>query len=404
MPDYPKTPRSTVKRIPKRGHYDRATVHAVLDAGRVCHVGFVVEGQPFVIPTAYGREGDVIYLHGATTSRLLAHLQQGVPACVAVTHLDGVVLARSLFHHSLNYRSAVVFGTARLVEDAAERERALTVISEQLLPGRWAEARQPNAKENKATAVLAISIEEASAKIRAGGPVDDAEDYSLPIWAGVLPMQTCYGLPLPDEQMPLGIAAAASVIQALGSTPIALPLPGLKPIEPPLPDEYAPFYAAYVAKANGRDAAQLLAETLLATPLLLAQLPEAQWDYAYAPGKWSIREMLLHVIDTERIMAYRLLRISRGDESPLPGFDEQAYAANSSAAGRSAASLIAEYQAVRQATLHLLANLPPEAWRKTGTASQSKVSARALAYIIAGHEQHHLAVLRERYLVSVHLV
>lgn len=398
MSDYPKTPRSTVKRVPKRGHYDAATVHAVLDAGRVCHVGFCVEQQPFVIPTAYGRDGDVLYLHGAVTSRLMVQLQQGVPACVAVTHLDGIVLARSLFHHSLNYRSVVAFGTARLVESEEERERALTVISEQMLRGRWAEARGPNAKENKATTVLALAIEEATAKVRTGGPADDAEDYELPIWAGVLPMRQSYGVPVPDERLAVGMSAAASVLAAVQSGEAVLALPALPPVPRPEAGSFAPFYAGYIGQVEGRDAAQVLAAGLVTTPLLLSQVPAALHDHAYAPGKWTVKELLLHLIDTERIMAYRLLRISRGDLSPLPGFDENAYVPHSGAAGRSLSALIEEYRAVRVATLHLVAGLPAEAWAQMGTASGALVSASALVYIMAGHELHHVGVLRERYL------
>lgn len=197
METFEKTSRNQVKRIPKRGLYDRESIYAILDAGCVGHVGFSMQGQPFVIPTIYGRAGDVLYLHGATTSRMLVALQQGLPVCLTVTHIDGLVLARSAFHHSMNYRSAVIFGTARLTEEG-EKIRALEVISNQILSGRWEEIRQPNAKELKATSVLALTIEEASAKVRTGHPGDDKEDYELPIWAGVLPMKTVYGQPEED--------------------------------------------------------------------------------------------------------------------------------------------------------------------------------------------------------------
>lgn len=197
MKTFAKTDRNQVKRIPKRGHYDEATIFAILDAACVGHVAFTVDDQPFVIPTIYGRSGDTLYFHGATTSRMLKVLQEGVPVCVTVTHIDGLVLARSAFHHSMNYRSAVLFGKARLLADD-EKLQALEVISEQILPGRWTEIRQPNAKELKATSVLAMQIEEASAKIRTGPPGDDAEDYQLPIWAGVLPIKTVFGAPEED--------------------------------------------------------------------------------------------------------------------------------------------------------------------------------------------------------------
>ncbi|MEZ5033217.1 MAG: pyridoxamine 5'-phosphate oxidase family protein [Saprospiraceae bacterium] len=213
--EYPRTPRNTVKRVPKRGHYDQEIVYRILDAGFLAHVGFEVEGQPFVIPTAYGRQGDTIYLHGATTSRLIQQGQSGIRMCLTVTHLDGIVLARSAFHHSMNYRSAVLFGTATLVPDH-EKEQALLVISEQILKGRWAESRLPNDKELKATSVLAFRIEEVSAKIRSGGPKDESEDYALPIWAGVLPLSPAYGAPVPDEELTEGIPLPPSVERVKG--------------------------------------------------------------------------------------------------------------------------------------------------------------------------------------------
>lgn len=208
--NYSRTPRNTVKRVPKRGHYDQETIFSILDAGFLAHVGISVDGQPFVIPTAYGRKGDTIYLHGATTSRLIQQGQSGIRMCITVTHLDGIVLARSAFHHSMNYRSAVLFGMATLVPDE-KKEEALLVISEQILKGRWGESRLPNSKELKATSVLAFQIEEASAKIREGGPGDEPEDYALPIWAGVLPIQQGYGDPVPDEVLTEGIPVPESV-------------------------------------------------------------------------------------------------------------------------------------------------------------------------------------------------
>ena len=210
MQDFPKTDRNKVKRVPKRGHYDKATVYKILDAGFVCHVGFVANGQPFVIPTAYGRRGDVLYFHGATTSRLIQDLSKGLPVCVAVTHLDGLVMSRSTFDHSMNYRSVVVFGTAHLVPDKDKNE-ALFVVSEHIAPGRWDEVRPPSAKELKATAVLSLKIKEASAKIRTGPPKDNPTDYALPVWAGVLPIQMQIGEPEDDPLLRPGIAVQASV-------------------------------------------------------------------------------------------------------------------------------------------------------------------------------------------------
>lgn len=204
--------RNKVKRVPKRGHYDESTIHEVLDAGFVCHVGFVVKDQPFVIPTAYGREGNKIYIHGATKSRMMMAANEGIPVCITVTHVDGIVLARSAFHHSMNYRSVVVFGKAVEVS-AAEKEHALFIISEQILKGRWDESRLPNEKELKATMVLSVEIEEASAKIRTGPPSDDKADYDLPIWAGVIPMEQVFRKPMADPDLTQGIPVAESALK-----------------------------------------------------------------------------------------------------------------------------------------------------------------------------------------------
>ena len=210
MSDYPIDKRNKVKRIPKRGAYDRETIYSILDDGFLCHLGFVVDGQPFVIPTSYGRVGDKIYLHGASTSRMLVNLNEGIPVCLTVTYLDGLVLARSAFHHSMNYRSAVVFGKAKLVE-GEEKMEGLIAISEQILKGRWEESRKPHPKEMKATSVLCLEIEQASAKVRTGPPGDDKEDYELPIWAGVVPIKEVWGTPEPDPLLREGIPLAESV-------------------------------------------------------------------------------------------------------------------------------------------------------------------------------------------------
>jgi nitroimidazol reductase NimA-like FMN-containing flavoprotein (pyridoxamine 5'-phosphate oxidase superfamily) len=200
MSDFTPTERTQVKRLPKRGKYDRETVHAILDAAFVCHVGFCVEGQPYVIPTNYGRSGDTVYLHGSAASRMLRTLSEGVPVCVTVTLVDGLVLARSAFHHSVNYRSVVMLGTARLVEDPAEKMEALHLFTEHVMKGRWDEVRWPTEQEMKATTVLALPLEEVSAKVRTGGPVDDEADYTLPVWAGVLPLEMVSKEPIADPQ------------------------------------------------------------------------------------------------------------------------------------------------------------------------------------------------------------
>ena len=195
------TARTRVVREPHRGVYDRASAYEILDKGFICHVGFVVDGQPFVIPTAYGRAGDNLYVHGSAASRMLRNLDKGIPVCVTVTLLEGLVLARSIFNHSMNYRSVVVLGTAVAVLDAKEKLEALQSISEHILPGRWADSRQPNERELKQTLVMRLPIEEFSAKVRQGPPVDDEEDYSFPTWAGVIPLQMAAGAPENDPRL-----------------------------------------------------------------------------------------------------------------------------------------------------------------------------------------------------------
>lgn len=216
MSNYPVDSRNKVKRVPERGHYDQETTYAILDEAFICHVSFVMEGQPFIIPTLYGREGNKVYIHGATTSRLIKHLEQGFPISLAVTHIDGIVLARSAFHHSANYRSVIVYGTARPVQ-IDRKEHALYVISENVLKGRWDEARKPSSKELKATSVLEIEIEQASSKIRTGGPKDDRTDYDLDVWAGVLPIVQEMKAPIADELLRGGISVPDSVINVMPS-------------------------------------------------------------------------------------------------------------------------------------------------------------------------------------------
>lgn len=194
------TPRTRIVREPQRAVYDRDAVNQILDEAFLCHIGFVAEGQPYVIPTSYGRDGDVLYIHGSAASRMLRILNQGVPVCITVTLLDGLVLARSVFNHSMNYRSVVILGTATLVEDPAEKIKALRALTEHILPHRWDDSRQPNERELKATSVLRIPIEEFSAKVRVGPPTDDEEDYSFPTWAGVIPLEATVGAPIRDER------------------------------------------------------------------------------------------------------------------------------------------------------------------------------------------------------------
>jgi uncharacterized protein len=192
--------RTRLVREPHRGAYDRETIDKILDEGFVCHVGFCVEGQPYVIPTMYARVGDAIYFHGSAASRMLRGASAGTAVCVTVTLADGLVLARSVFNHSMNYRSVVALGKAELVEAAAEKIEALRAFTEKVLPGRWNDARQPNEKELKATSILRLPLTEASAKMRTGPVEDDAEDYALPVWAGIVPLRLTAGAPIRDER------------------------------------------------------------------------------------------------------------------------------------------------------------------------------------------------------------
>lgn len=197
----PPTSRTRVVREPERGVYDRATAYQILDEAFICHVGFVADGQPYVIPTSYGRVGDQLYIHGSAASRMLRKLTEDVPVCVTVTLLDGLVLARSVFNHSMNYRSVVILGKAKLVEGREEKLKALEALSEHIIPARWADARGPNERELKATSVLRVPIEEFSCKVRTGPPVDDEEDYAFPTWAGVLPLVLTPQVPINDARL-----------------------------------------------------------------------------------------------------------------------------------------------------------------------------------------------------------
>ncbi len=201
MRSYPVTDRTRVRRLAERGKYDKETVYSILDEAFLCHAGFISEGKPVVIPTLYGRDGERLYIHGSAASHMLRTLTKGVEVCVTVALVDGLVLARSAFHMSVNYRSVMVFGTAMLIEDREEKKRALTIFSEHLLPGRWAEVREPNDKELKGTSVLAIDLNEVSAKIRTGGPKDDDEDMDRAVWAGIFPIESRYSAPIPDDLM-----------------------------------------------------------------------------------------------------------------------------------------------------------------------------------------------------------
>jgi nitroimidazol reductase NimA-like FMN-containing flavoprotein (pyridoxamine 5'-phosphate oxidase superfamily) len=196
--------RTRVVREAERAVYDRETAYRILDEGFLCHVGFVVDGQPFVIPTSYGRSGANLYIHGSAASRMLRQMKESVPVCITVTLIDGLVLARSIFNHSMNYRSVVILGEATLVDEPAEKLEALRLLSEHILPGRWEDSRKPNERELKATSVLRLPIEEFSAKVRMGPAVDDEEDYSFPTWAGVVPLDMVAGKPIEDARLLAG--------------------------------------------------------------------------------------------------------------------------------------------------------------------------------------------------------
>lgn len=195
------TSRTQIKRLPQRGEYNLETIYQILDEGLICHVGFAAEGQPFVIPTAYGRIDDRLYIHGSPASRMLRTLQKGIEVCVTVTLLDGLVLARSAFHHSMNYRSVVLFGTATLVETSEEKLSALKAFTEHIIQNRWAEVRLPTAQELAGTLVLSLPIGEASAKVRTGPPKDDEADYALPVWAGELPLRLVTETAISDPRL-----------------------------------------------------------------------------------------------------------------------------------------------------------------------------------------------------------
>jgi len=195
------TERTRLRRIPKRGVFDRETIYTILDEGIICHVGFTVDGKPFVMPIGYARIGDQLIIHGSSASRMMRSIAEGVEVCVTVTLLDGLVLARSAFHHSMNYRSVVIFGTASMVAGEDEKMEALKALTEHIIPGRWPEIRWPSALEMKATTVLSLPIEEASAKVRTGNPIDDEEDYDMDVWAGVLPLALASGTAVDDKRL-----------------------------------------------------------------------------------------------------------------------------------------------------------------------------------------------------------
>lgn len=205
MDEFTRSDRTRVRRLPQRGVYDKAQIHAILDEAYICHVGFVADEQPFVLPLLFARAGGQIYLHGSPASRVMRAAERGLALCMTVTLVDGLVLARSAFHHSLNYRSVVMLGKARRVTDPDEKREALRLLTNHLLPGRWEEVRQPSEQELRGTAVIAFAIDEVSAKVRSGPPLDDEDDYTLPVWAGVIPVVTGLGEPVPDGRVPANV-------------------------------------------------------------------------------------------------------------------------------------------------------------------------------------------------------
>jgi hypothetical protein len=211
LPSFKPTQRTRVRRVHERGHYDRETIFAILDSAMMCHIGYVIDGQPYVTPTLFWREGERLYWHGSSASRMLRNQTSGIPVCLTVTHVDGLVVARSGFHHSLNYRAVMAFGTAAKVEDPAEKEAGLNAFVDRVYPGRTALIRPINTQELKATTLLGMTIEEASAKVREGGPVDDEEDYAADCWAGIVPITPHIGAAIPDPRLKPGIPAKPQV-------------------------------------------------------------------------------------------------------------------------------------------------------------------------------------------------
>lgn len=206
MDNISRTPRTTLKRLPQRGSFDREEINAILDEGFICHVGFAVENQPFVIPTGYARVEDRLVIHGSQASPMLRTLAEGIEVCITVTLVDGLVLARSAFHHSMNYRSVLILGKATRIEHSEEKIAALRALSEHMIPGRWHEVREPNERELQLTTVLSLPLAEASAKVRTGPPLDDEEDYGLQVWAGVIPLRLNVGQPIADPRLPMDIS------------------------------------------------------------------------------------------------------------------------------------------------------------------------------------------------------
>jgi len=213
MEKLPQTPRTTLKRLPQRGYYDRELIEQILDEGFICHVGFAVDGQPFVIPTGYARVGDSLVIHGSQASRMLRTLGQGIDVCVTVTLIDGLVLARSAFNHSMNYRSVVVFGRATVIEDPAAKLATLRALSEQMIPGRWDDVREPSERELQQTTVLSLPLTEASAKVRTGPPLDDEDDYERSVWAGVIPLSLVAEPPVNDARLPANSEAPKYAVE-----------------------------------------------------------------------------------------------------------------------------------------------------------------------------------------------
>jgi len=219
MEELTQTARTTLRRLPQRGAFDRESINQILDEGFICHVGFAVDGQPFVIPTGYARAGDRLFIHGSQASRMLRTLGQGIDVCLTVTLIDGLVLARSAFHHSMNYRSVVVFGRAALVDEREEKLAALRALSEHMIPGRWDDVREPSERELQLTTVLTLPLVEASAKVRTGPPLDDEEDYGLHVWAGVIPLRLIANAPTPDPRLLAGIEPPPYAFDYSRSTP-----------------------------------------------------------------------------------------------------------------------------------------------------------------------------------------
>jgi hypothetical protein len=370
------TPRTAFKRLPQRGTYDREAVYRILDEAFICHVGFVVDGQPFVIPTGYARVGDTLYIHGSAASRMLRLLAGGIPVCVTVTLVDGLVLARSAFHHSINYRSVVILGIAEPVEDEQGKMAALAALTEHIVPGRWAEVRGPNEQELKGTSVLALPLVEVSAKIRTGPPKDDEEDYAIPVWAGELPLRIAADAPVNDPQLSPGIAPPAYITNHfLGADHNTRRNTMTQEERKELIARYAAGYDEVISALEGFPKDKLMAHPIA--------------------GKWSAAEIVQHLADSEMTSAIRLRRLLVEDRPVIQGYDQELFATRLNYNERNIAPALEAFRGARSTTVQLLERMTEEDWRREGTHTESgHYTAEDWLRIYAAHAHGHADQIR----------